>query len=241
MEIENLTVDSETQSRGMKIGIIAVHRRREVEIERQDAPPKRRGEHAIVVIVVVDDRRRGVAVAAAVIGCCRVHGRYWCNLHPWGGHRRRRHPWPTEGLHRAAHTTRRRPRRVSLNRTVQPPRTGRNPPLVPDPKIGHLSAGHREIDLRLGPPQRQRRGVVCPGRVLRRVERPQPDPGFLPRISDLGRVSSPRPLPHASEFNILRFSLMIERCFTCGRWIYGPSTPHGCHSRDSACGIEREK
>jgi hypothetical protein len=49
--------------------------------------------------------------------------------------------------------TRRRHRRVSLNRTVRPPRTGGNtrnprPLVVSDPKIGDLSACHREIDLR---------------------------------------------------------------------------------------------
>ncbi len=41
------------------------------------------------------------------------------------------------------------------------------------------------------------RGVIGLGRVLRRVDRPEPDPDFFPRISYLSHASAPWPLPHA--------------------------------------------
>lgn len=61
----------------------------------------------------------------------------------------------------------------------------------------------REISLGLGPPEGTSGSVVCPGRVLGRVEGAEPDPSLLPRVSDLGGESAPRSLPHAPESNFL--------------------------------------
>ncbi|PON39391.1 hypothetical protein PanWU01x14_305700 [Parasponia andersonii] len=61
-----------------------------------------------------------------------------------------------------------------------------------------------EVGLGLGSAEGASRRVVGTRRVVGGVEGAEPDPGLLPGVSDLGRESPPRSLPHAPVPDLLQ-------------------------------------
>ncbi|PUZ49422.1 hypothetical protein GQ55_7G324700 [Panicum hallii var. hallii] len=169
---------SEPQLRAELEGVVIVHRRRGIEVERR-ARPDRGG-----VVAVVHDGGRGGAVAVAVgVGRCRPR------LHqppPNSRLRRRRRSspgrpaGPAGGLDGGAGAARGRGRR----------RRDEAAAVVAGGGAGEVGPGERAAQ---GP----RGDVVGARRGLGGVEGAEPDARALRRVADLRREPAPRALPHA--------------------------------------------
>lgn len=155
-------------------------------------------------------------------------------------------PGPTEGLNGAAHAAGGRPLggdylvvlteesggQVRIGRVIIIIDIHLGAIRVLRVEIGENSPRREgEIGFGLGPTEGTRGGIVGACSILSGIEGAEPNTGLLPRVSDLGGESTPRPLPDAAESDLEGRSVSLR----------GVRLPRRCLPSRHEAGIEGDK